>query len=218
MSTRDISPNAGSPNCKLITSIDSDSIVSNLQFKILSKIKKNDDWSDCNHADQYTVKKYVGLCGNTVTFNDICCFADGSNVIVGIPLDFSVELCNLYVLKPTLEEKICIKMLDANGGFLNTLRTKLSVANGYLYITIDLNLEENNVQCTIDEETKTVTRSFTLYFDNFYIPVEKVLMYCHKTTCKPITWDYGYPCKKNSQYDACNACDTTTTTDSILPV
>jgi len=200
---------AGSTNCSLITSINTENVSVNLQFKILSKIKKNDDWLDCNHSDQYTVKKYIGLCGNTVTINDICCFADGSNVILGLPLDFSVENCNLYVLKPTLEEKICIKMLDSNGGFLNTLRTKLSVANGYFYITIDLNLEENNVQCNTGEDG-SVTGSFTLYFDNFYIPVEKVLMYCHKTTCKPITWEYGYPCKKNIQCDECDECDTTT--------
>jgi hypothetical protein len=213
---------------------------SNLGFKLISKLeRKCDEYYDncCSHEDRFVEKYYLGLCSNVVTFQDninLCCLLDGSSIILAIPLIFSVEGCYMYTLKPTLEEEICIKY-SLDGNILNSieLRYNMTIANGYLYITIENPFAEQlatqpSIPCGaigvisggygggigggFDQQ------SFGFfYFSNFFIPVKKELIYCRDITCKPIMWKYGYPAVPTLCGTSTTTSTTSTTTTTELP-
>ena len=135
-----------------------------------------------------TVAHHINLCCNTVTLN-VPCPNETKRIILGIPLVY-VDGCYVYSLKlpsiagPTLYNNVYTSNIEVKtvvGDEL--LAIGLQVANGYLYVEIDV-----EGKLIVDEEE--CSASISLYFSVFDFELNRKMNCCH-IKCKPVTWTYG---------------------------
>ena len=129
------------------------------------------------------------LCSNVVTFSELECPENLNRIILGIPLVF-VKKCHMYSvvipaisdgpLDPTQFPDIIEVKDGATGGQMNLFPIGIQIANGYMYVVIDVS-------------NRTDPESLTLCFNVFCFEITKKIVPCGcELKCKPITWTYGY--------------------------
>ena len=132
----------------------------------------------------------LGICNNTVVFTNIECDAKSlGSVIMAIPLKF-VKDCQLYMLD--LQTILSspnnhLRVTEVNTG--NVLLLDLQVANGYLYVEINVTDTNNNSLLIFDGVTAP---SLELCFTRFSLPLRQKYVGCRcPVPCLPLTWLCG---------------------------
>lgn len=155
-----------------------------LKFKLVSEIT-NTEVEDGIITTPGTINKKLKLCCNIVEFDNIEC-SDLNALILGIPITFS-DKCNLYSLDiPNISDDSLInEYMVVTCGDDNNLVVDIQVANGYIYIIIDVPNDK------VIHSNETCLGSLVLCFETFCFDINKKVPLCHKVKCRPVTWSYG---------------------------
>jgi hypothetical protein len=135
----------------------------------------------------------LGLCSNTVTFTDICCFNNMSSIVLALPLTF-IQDCFRYTFTDiplggaTGTASVIDTTVPNPSGAPSTIN--IQIANGYLYITIAS--DRFDVVVVQDPERCCKTCAVTIEFTQFNFFMTRSINYCNcSSVCKPILWFFG---------------------------
>ncbi len=135
-------------------------------FKILTNLT-NTKTESGNISNTAKISHILVLSNDTVTFSNLSCVNSGhTNIILALPLTFTKK-CNVYSLVlPDIDSKKKFKynkyvIIKNNNGV--SLPVDLQVANGYLYIII--NITDAHMDTTFENKCK-IKLSFTKFFFN----------------------------------------------------
>lgn len=139
-----------------------------------------------------TAKHLLSLCCETIKLNIACANAT-KRVILGLPLTY-VEGCSVYSLTLpqilnsnlttfTYGANVEISTVDTN----EVLPIGLQVANGYLFIEIDV---DGKLVFADNDCNGECPASISLNFNKFEFGLTKKYKCCN-VTCKPVAWKYA---------------------------
>lgn len=144
-----------------------------------------------------TVQCGLELCCDIVNFENIPCPKNLNRLILCVPLMY-LDSCHLYTIQVppilndelstvTYSDNIIVKGCETN----EILPIGLQVANGYLYVVIDI----TDQITVVIEPDETCTKSLKLCFDRFCFNLCKKLRNCAcDLKCKSVIWQYGFVC------------------------
>ena len=140
-----------------------------------------------------TAAYHLNLCCKVIKLT-VACSEGTKRIILGIPLTY-VNGCNVYslVLPNITNATLSDYLYDANIVIEDVLYPGthlpigLQVANGYLFVEIDV---ENHLILDESPVEGECNASINLSFSVFDFPLKKKLNCCH-LKCKPVTWTYG---------------------------
>lgn len=155
------------------------------KFKIATSVTGTALDPDTGNVIPGKITKQLQLCCNTVVFNNLDCDDNFNSLLLGIPLIF-IDKCYKYTIDLSsvdIENSNNISVIDLTTN--SQLITSIEIANGYLYIFIDVadKIIFDHVSCK-----SKLLMSFNKFEFNL---IQKITNCCDKIKCNPLTWSFG---------------------------
>ena len=159
-----------------------------IDFKILTKFENTSSMRGVliKSAD---ISYKLELCKNRVVFKNLECAEKIKTVIFGIPLRF-VEDCHIYTIVippipgPT-DNYVIVNEVNTD----TKLNIEFQIANGYLYILIDITDPSGN---SLIDFVGPDSPSLDLCFEKFAFDLKTKITSCDcNLNCKPVIWKCG---------------------------